>query len=153
MIAFLEIIYFIFFSISVISFLIYIYKSLRKQSDFKYFLITLLFFVINIFIDNELSNLVINEIKTEINNSNKIIFINDNKNQIEINKNSPELKINTSSRKHSEKKIENYLLMSPKNIRIILKEDSKSKGKFWIKYPKYYFSNIKAIGYLEVNSR
>ena len=153
MITFLEIIYFIFFSISVILFLIYIYKSLRKQSDFKYLIIALLFFIINIFIDSKLSNLVINEINSEISNSTKIIFIDSNKNRIEIDKNSSELKIKTTSQKHSEKKVENYLLISPKNTRIILREESKSKSKFWIKYQKYYFSNIKAVGYLEINSK
>ena len=153
MITFLESVYFIFFIISVILFLIYIYKSLRKQPDFKYLIIALLFFIINIFIDNKLSNLAINEINSEISNSTKIIFIDSNKNQIEIDKNSSELKINTTSQKHSEKKIENYLLISPKNTRIILREDSRSKGKFWIKYSKYYFSNIKAVGYLEIKSK
>lgn len=153
MIPLIEIIYFIFFSISVILFLIYIYKSLRKQSDFKYLIIALLFFIINIFIDNKLSNLVINEINSEISNSTKIIFIDKKKNRIEIDKNSSELKINTTSQKHSEKKVENYLLISPKSTRIILREDPKSKGKFWLKYPKYYFSNIKAVGYLEINSK
>ncbi len=153
MITFLEFVYFIFFLISVILFLIYIYKSLRKQYDFKYIIIALLFFIINIFIDSKLSNLVINEINSEISNSTKIIFIDNNKNRIEIDKNSSELKINTTSQKHSEKKVENDLLIFPTNTRVILREDSKSKSKFWIKYSKYYFSNIKAVGYLEINSK
>lgn len=155
MISFLEVIYFTVLAISIILFLLYAYTFVRKQSGFKYFLLAASLFIINIFIGNKISSLIINEINSEISNSTKIVFIDDNKNknQIEINKNSSELKINTTSQKYSEKKVENYLLISPKNTKIILKEDSKSKGKFWIKYPKYYFSNIKAIGYLEIDSK
>ena len=150
MISFLEIVYFTFFAISIVLFLFYIYTILRKKNGFKYFVMAAVFCIINIFLGIKISNLIIIEINSEINKSDKILFIDNDKNQILISKNSSELNICTSTQKHSEKENGNSLLILPKNINIILKEDSKTKNRFWVKYRKYYFSTITAVGYLQL---
>ena len=150
MISFLEIVYFTFFAISIVLFLFYIYTILRKKNGFKYFVMAAVFCIINIFLGIKISNLIIIEINSEINKSDKILFIDNDKNQILISKNSSELNISASSQKHSEKENGNSLLILPKNINIILKEDSKTKNRFWVKYRKYYFSTITAVGYLQL---
>lgn len=150
MISFLEVIYFIILSVSIILFVAYIYTLIRKPSGFKYFSFAAVLFIINIFVGNKISDLIIIEIDSEINNSDKILFIDNDKNQILISKNSSELNICTSTQKHSEKENGNSLLILPKNINIILKEDSKTKNRFWVKYRKYYFSTITAVGYLQL---
>lgn len=149
MITFLEMLHLLIWIVLIILLLLYIFSILKKDKKPFYFLLVSVLFAINIFVDNKLCDSITKEISREINSSDKIFFIDSGKKKFITKK--TELYIHSTSQRQYYKEKEYILLIHPQNVQLILREDSKIKGKFWVKYPKYYVSKIKAVGYLEID--